>query len=166
MLITCRHSKAACIQLWVWNDSKTFRSWEMFYQQKICFRTERVTLIMIVITLIMVPVLVRACLAKTYTHFITCMHARVHTHARTHAHARTHTHARARYQHMHYWWWVGRMRRKKTTDQYTEEKRWVFSVDLKEEREDENIISWILFLTSYHLHRVTSGWTSCTLLRM
>ena len=49
------------------------------------------------------------------------------------------------------------MRRKKTTDQYAEEKRWVFSVDLKEEREDENIISWILFLTSYHLHRVTSG---------
>ena len=29
------------------------------------------------------------------------------------------------------------MRRKKTTDQYAEEKRWVFSFDLKEEIEDE-----------------------------
>ena len=29
------------------------------------------------------------------------------------------------------------MRRKKTTDQYAEEKRWVFSFDLKEESEDE-----------------------------
>ena len=33
---------------------------------------------------------------------------------------------------MHYWWWIG-----KTTDQYAEEKRWVFSFDLKEESEDE-----------------------------
>ena len=29
------------------------------------------------------------------------------------------------------------MRRKKTTDQYAEEKRWVFRFDLKEEIEDE-----------------------------
>ena len=28
------------------------------------------------------------------------------------------------------------MRRKKTTDQYAEEKRWVFNFDLKEESED------------------------------
>ena len=33
---------------------------------------------------------------------------------------------------MHYWWWIG-----KTTDQYAEGKRWVFSFDLKEESEDE-----------------------------
>ena len=31
----------------------------------------------------------------------------------------------------------GKMRRKKTTDQYTEEKRWVFAFDLEEESEDE-----------------------------
>ena len=30
-------------------------------------------------------------------------------------------------------WYAG----KKTTDQYAEEKRWVFSFDLKEESEDE-----------------------------
>ena len=36
-----------------------------------------------------------------------------------------------------YWWWVGRMRRKKTTDQYAEEKRWVFSFDLRDESEDK-----------------------------
>ena len=29
------------------------------------------------------------------------------------------------------------MRSKKTTDQYAEKKRWVFSFDLKEESEDE-----------------------------
>ena len=29
------------------------------------------------------------------------------------------------------------MRRKKITDQYAEEKRWVFSLDLKEASEDE-----------------------------
>ena len=29
------------------------------------------------------------------------------------------------------------MRRKKITDQYAEEKRWVFSLDLKEESEDD-----------------------------
>ena len=29
------------------------------------------------------------------------------------------------------------MRRKKTKDQYAEEKRWVFSFDLKEESEDD-----------------------------
>ena len=29
------------------------------------------------------------------------------------------------------------MRRKKATDQYAEEKRWVFSFDFKEEIEDE-----------------------------
>ena len=33
---------------------------------------------------------------------------------------------------MHYWWWFGKM-----TDQYAEEKRWVFKFDLKEESEDK-----------------------------
>ena len=40
---------------------------------------------------------------------------------------------------MHYWWWVGKLKRKKTTDQYAEEKKWIFSSDLKEESEDERI---------------------------
>ena len=31
------------------------------------------------------------------------------------------------------------MRRKKTTAQYAEEQRWVFSSDLKEESEDESL---------------------------
>ena len=34
---------------------------------------------------------------------------------------------------MHYCWWVDRMRRKETTNQHAEEKRWVFSFYLKEE---------------------------------
>ena len=44
----------------------------------------------------------------------------------THAHACTHTH----YKYMHYWWWIG-----KTTDQYAEQKRWIFSFDLREWRQ-------------------------------
>ena len=42
---------------------------------------------------------------------------------------------------MYYWWWSGRnrKRRKKMKDQYAEEKRWVFSSDLKEESEDKCI---------------------------
>ena len=42
----------------------------------------------------------------------------------------THTHTHNKY--MHYWWWIS-----KTTDQYTEEMRWDFSSDLKDESEDE-----------------------------
>ena len=33
--------------------------------------------------------------------------------------------------------WIGRMRRKKMSDQYAEEKRWVFSFNFKEQSEDE-----------------------------
>ena len=33
--------------------------------------------------------------------------------------------------------WYNEKKKKKTTDQYAEEKRWVFSFDLKEENEDE-----------------------------
>ena len=40
---------------------------------------------------------------------------------RIHLFHHTHTHT-----HMHYWWWIGKM-----TDQYSEEKRWVFSFDLR-----------------------------------
>ena len=40
------------------------------------------------------------------------------------------------------------MRRKKRTDQYTEEKTWVFSFDLKEESEDDE------------LHKSTVRWMS------
>ena len=38
----------------------------------------------------------------------------------------------AHYKYVHYWRWIGRMRRKKMTDQYAEEKMWVFSFDLKD----------------------------------
>ena len=60
----------------------------------------------------MVPHLVRA--QSAYKNI------RIHTH--THAHAHTHTHNK----HMLYWWLIGKM-----TDQYAEEKRWVFSFELK-----------------------------------
>ena len=44
-------------------------------------------------------------------------------------------HIHTHYRYMHYWWWVGRMRRKKTTDQHAEEKRWVVNFDLREWRQ-------------------------------
>ena len=50
-------------------------------------------------------------------------------HHHHHHHTLTHTHTR---------WWVGRMKRNNTTNQYAEEtKRWVFSLELKEESEEE-----------------------------
>ena len=63
--------------------------------------------------------------------------ALVHTHARMHTNTHTHTHTLTltQYRYMHYWWWVGRMRRKKTTDQYAEEERWGFNFDLREWRQ-------------------------------
>ena len=88
------------------------------------------------------------------------MHTRMHTHTQTHTHTHTHktkspeclqrptnthisshihTHTcslvRTHYKYMHYWWWVSRMRRRKMTNQYAE--RWVFSFDLKDEREEK-----------------------------
>ena len=61
------------------------------------------------------------------------MHACTHTHAHTHAH----------YKYKHYWWWVGTVRRKRQISMQKENsrsvcrKRYVFSSDLKEAREDE-----------------------------
>ena len=77
--------------------------------------------------------------AHTHPHTHTPTHTHSRTHARTHARTRTHAHARTHTtdKHMHYWRWVGRMRRKETTAQYAEEKRWVFSFGFKEESEDE-----------------------------
>ena len=63
---------------------------------------------------------------------------RAKTHTRTHTH--THTHPNAT-QHntteIHALLVMGWYNEKKTTDQYAEEKRRVFSFDLKEESEDE-----------------------------
>ena len=59
-------------------------------------------------------------------------HACTHTHAHTHTHTPHHTtphHTHTHYKYMHYWWWVGRMRKKKTTNQYAKEKKWVFNSD-------------------------------------
>ena len=53
------------------------------------------------------------------------MSTRARTHARTHAHTHTHTHTTHWYN------------EKQMTDQSAEDKRWVFSFDLKEESEDE-----------------------------
>ena len=50
-----------------------------------------------------------------------------HPHTGGHMHTPRHTHTHNR--HMHYWRWIGKM-----TDQYAEEKRWVFSFDLREWR--------------------------------
>ena len=47
----------------------------------------------------------------------------------------THTPTHCKY--MHYWWWIGKM-----TDQYAEEKRCVFSFDLKEESELVKTNAW------------------------
>ena len=61
----------------------------------------------------------------------------LHTHAHTHS---TNTHtlslslSHTHYKYMLYWWWVGRMRRKKMTDHNAEEKRWVFSSNVREWR--------------------------------
>ena len=44
------------------------------------------------------------------------------------------------YTYMHCWWCIGRLRRKKITDQYAEEKKWVFSFYLKERSVDECLI--------------------------
>ena len=59
------------------------------------------------------------------------VHLCTHTHMHAHTHIHTHTHS---YQYMYYRWWVGRLKRKKIPDQYAEEKRWVFSFDLREWR--------------------------------
>ena len=72
----------------------------------------------------------------THTHTYTRTHARTHapplpTHTRTHPASPTRTHTTLLV--MGY----GTSGRKKTTDQYAEEKRWVFSFDLKEPNEDE-----------------------------
>ena len=69
--------------------------------------------------------LVRA--QSTYTDKEICSFHHTHTHTHTHTH----------YKYMHNWWWVGKMRRKKMTDQYAAEKRWVFSFDLREVSEDK-----------------------------
>ena len=78
----------------------------------------------------------------------------IHTHTVTHTHAHTHrctctcTRAHTHYKHMHYWWWVGKM-----TDQYAEEKRWVFSFDLREWRR-------MPYREAYSLHyTVYSSWS-------
>ena len=89
----------------------------------------------------MVPYLIRAWSTYIRTHSFhhTHTHARTHAHTtqpHTHTHALTHTHTHTHYKYMHYWWWVGTMWRKKMTDQYAEEKRWVFSFDWKEAIED------------------------------
>ena len=44
----------------------------------------------------------------------------------------THTYTLAHCKYMCLWQWVGRKKRKKTADQYAEEKRWVFSSDLRD----------------------------------
>ena len=49
-------------------------------------------------------------------------HSHTHTRARAPRCTYTHTH----YKYMYYWWWIG-----KTTDQYAEKKRWVFSFDFR-----------------------------------
>ena len=50
----------------------------------------------------------------------------------------THTYTLAHYKYMCCWQWVGRMKRKKTADQYAEEKRWVFSSDLRDWRQSSD----------------------------
>ena len=80
---------------------------------------------------------------RTHTHAhtrtLTRTHARTHTrtHARTHARTHTHTHTHYKNAIITGDGLIGRMRRKKTTNQYAEEKRWVLSFDLKEESEED-----------------------------
>ena len=45
----------------------------------------------------------------------------------------THTHTHTHYKYRPHCWWFGRTRRKKRTNQYAEEKRWVFSFNVKGE---------------------------------
>ena len=47
------------------------------------------------------------------------------------SHTHTHTHTHKHYKYMHYWCWVGRMRRKKTTDQYSTREKVGFQFWLK-----------------------------------
>ena len=64
-------------------------------------------------------------------------HTHIHTHMHTHTHTCTHTLSLSLSKYMDYWRWVGTIIRKKTTEQYVEEKKWLFRFDLKEVSEDE-----------------------------
>ena len=55
-------------------------------------------------------------------HTYACTHMHTHTHTHTRAHACTHA------KYMHYWRWVGRVRRKKMTEECAEEKKTAFSL--------------------------------------
>ena len=61
----------------------------------------------------------------------TLAHANTHTHTHTQTH--THRHRDPPAKHKHSSHGFNRNRRKKVINQYAEEKRWVFSFDLKEE---------------------------------
>ena len=66
--------------------------------------------------------------AHTYTN-ITDTHT--HTHTQTHTHTHTNTHTQQKHRHSRHGF--DAKRRKKVKNQQAEEKRWVFSFDLKEE---------------------------------
>ena len=55
---------------------------------------------------------------------------------------------------MRYWWWVGKM-----TDQYAEEKRWVFSFDLKEEW--RRMSNSVIVMQKYTHACDSCKWSSC-----
>ena len=92
-----------------------------------------------------------------------------HTHACTHARVRTHTYnTHATHTHMHTHTTdtcitcVGLVEQEETTtNQYEEEKRWVFSFDLKEESEDKyhtmSIAFWHLPPNSARFSYATEG---------
>ena len=60
-------------------------------------------------------------------------HTHTHTHTHAHTHTRTHTHTHTPQKHKHSNHGFDGNRRKKARNQSAEEKRWVFSFDLKEE---------------------------------
>ena len=72
-------------------------------------------------------------LQRQYAHFISHTHARARTHTHTHihpthTHTYTHTHTHIHPPtHTHALLVMGWYNEKKTTDQYAEGKRWVFS---------------------------------------
>ena len=89
--------------------------------------------------------------AHTHTHTLTDIHTYTHTHTHTHSHTHTHLHTHTHtYTHtthahththtlslslslqIHALLVMGWYNEKKMTDQYSEEKRWVFSFDLRE----------------------------------
>ena len=97
----------------------------------------------IIVTIIIISIIIiygapsRKSPERLQRHKDTLISSHTHTHTHTHTHARA-THTRARARHTHTYTHTHTTNTcitddglVKTTDQYAEEKRWVFSSDLK-----------------------------------